>query len=85
MSAGQSVTCTFTNQKRGQIVVVLDTQPNDPQDFNFTAGGGLAPASFQLDDDSDGALSNTAVFTDVAIGAGYSVSQMLPIFRWQRV
>ena len=51
---GEDVTCTFTNQKRGQIVVVKDAQPNDAQDFSFTAGGGLSPASFQLDDDADG-------------------------------
>ena len=38
----------------GSIVIVKDAQPNDPQDFAFTAGGGLCPASFQLDDDSDG-------------------------------
>ena len=30
-----------------------------PQDFSFTAGGGLSPASFSLDDDLDPALSNT--------------------------
>ena len=50
---GETVTCTFTNQKRGSIVVVKDAQPNDAQDFAFTAGGGLSPASFQLDDDAD--------------------------------
>ena len=52
-SAGEHVTCTFTNDKRGTIVVVEDSTPNDPQDFSFTAGGGLSPASFQLDDDSE--------------------------------
>ena len=30
--------------------------PNDAQDFSFTAGGGLSPASFDLDDDSDATL-----------------------------
>ena len=44
--AGETVTCTFTNRKRGQIVVVKDATPDDPQDFAFTAGGGLSPASF---------------------------------------
>ena len=62
-----------TNNKRGQIVVVKDATPNDPQDFSFTAGGGLSPASFSLDDDSDGTLSNTRTFDDVAPGSGYSV------------
>ena len=47
VSAGETVTCTFTNHKRGQVVVVKDATPDDPQDFSFTAGGGLSPASFQ--------------------------------------
>ena len=46
------VNCNFTNRKLGQIRVVEDAQP-DPQDFSFTAGGGLTPTSFQLDDDRD--------------------------------
>ncbi len=37
----------------GAIVAVKDAQPDDPQDFTFTAGGGLSPASFQLDDDGN--------------------------------
>ena len=41
-------------------MAVLDAQPNDAQDFSFTAGGGLSPTSFQLDDDSDPALSEHA-------------------------
>ena len=49
-------------------MVVKDATPNDPQDFSFTAGGGLSARSFQLDDDSDGTLSNTRTFDDVAPG-----------------
>jgi hypothetical protein len=78
VSAGETVTCTFTNRKRGQIVVVEDSQPNDPQDFSFTAGGGLSPSSFQLDDDSDGTLSNTRTFNDLTPGSGYSLSETVP-------
>ncbi len=46
--------------------VVLDTVPNDPQDFSFTAGGGLSPSSFQLDDDGDNGngLSSTRSFAN---------------------
>ena len=65
---GETVTCTFTDDERGTIVVVKDAVPNDPQDFAFTAGGGLSPASFSLDDDSDGTLSNTHTFADVNAG-----------------
>ena len=75
---GETVTCTFTNHKRGQIVVVKDAQPNDAQDFSFTAGGGLSPTSFSLDDDADGTLSNTRTFSDVAPGSGYSLSETVP-------
>ena len=73
IAAGENVTCTFTNQKRGSVVAVLDTQPNDAQDFSFTAGGGLSPTSFQLDDDSDPALLNTRSFNDLPVGGGYSL------------
>ena len=75
---GETVTCTFTNHKRGQVVVVKDATPDDPQDFSFTAGGGLSPASFQLDDDADATLSNTRTFTDVPAGNGYSLSETVP-------
>ena len=78
VAPGETVTCTFENNKRGQIVVTKDATPNDPQDFSFTAGGGLSPASFQLDDDSDGTLSNTRTFNDVTPGSGYSVSESVP-------
>jgi hypothetical protein len=78
VSAGETVTCTFANRKRGTITVVKDTVPDDPQDFTFTAGGGLSPSSFQLDDDSDPDLPNTQTFTDVVPGSGYSVSESLP-------
>ena len=44
VAPGETVTCTFANRKRGQIVVVKDARPNDPQDFSFTAGGGLVPS-----------------------------------------
>ena len=73
IAAGENVTCTFTNQKRGSVVAVLDAQPNDAQDFSFTAGGGLSPTSFQLDDDSDPALLNTRSFNDLPVGGGYSL------------
>jgi FtsP/CotA-like multicopper oxidase with cupredoxin domain/Ca2+-binding RTX toxin-like protein len=63
-----------------RIVAVKDAVPNDPQDFSFTAGGGLSPASFQLDDDGDNAnaLSNTRTFDNLAPGSGYSISEAVP-------
>ena len=62
VAPAETVTCTFSNRKRGQIVIVKDATPDDPQDFTFTAGGGLSPASFPLDDDADPTLSNTRTF-----------------------
>ena len=69
----------------GTIVVVKDAVPDDPQDFPFTAGGGLSPASFQLDDDGDdgNALSSTRTFSDVASGSGYSLAEA-PQAGWGR-
>ncbi len=78
VSAGESVTCTFSNRKRGQIVVVEDAQPNDAQDFAFTAGGGLTPTSFSLDDDADATLSNTQTFANVVPAGGYTLAQTAP-------
>jgi len=41
LSAGETVTCTFTNAKRGRILVDKVTVPaNDPQSFDFTLTGG---------------------------------------------
>jgi hypothetical protein len=58
-------------------VIKKDVLPGtNAQDFTFTAGGGLSPTSFQLDDDpSDGTLSDTRTFANVTPGSGYSVSE----------
>jgi hypothetical protein len=66
------------SESTGTIVVQKDAVPNDAQDFDFTAGGGLSPTSFQLDDDSDPTLSNTQTFTNLSPGSGYSVSETVP-------
>src|SRR6185503_19421470 len=61
---------------RGRIVVQKDARPNGGQDFSFTAGGGLSPSSFQLDD--DGVETNTLRSTRVFVvdpGPGYSVAE----------
>ena len=79
LSLGETVNCHVTNRKLGTIVVVQDTQPKgEPQDFAYTAGGGLSPSSFSLDDDSDGTLSNTRTFDALQPGSGYSIAQSTP-------
>ena len=60
VAAGEVITCTFTNNKRGSITVVKDATPDDAQDFAFTAGGGLSPTSFSLDDDANATLIELA-------------------------
>jgi hypothetical protein len=71
------------SEPTGTIVVRKDAVPDDPQDFDFTAGGGLSPASFRLDDDSDAALSNARTFTNVAPGSGYSIAEA-PVAGWEQ-
>jgi hypothetical protein len=62
------------------IRIIKDAVPNDPQDFDFTADGGLSPATFVLDDDDDPTASNIQDFS-VAVAAGatnsYTVSETL--------
>ena len=75
LAPGETVTCTFTNTAQpGTIVIIKDTVPDAAQDFSFTTTGGLSPATFDLDDDADGTLSNTQTFNDVAAGA-YTVTE----------
>ena len=75
-----TVTCTFTNKKRGSVVVIQDTQPDDHQDFTFTAAGGLSP-SFTLDDHTNPTVPNTHTFTNVPAQSGYSILQT-PVATW---
>src|SRR4029453_11921937 len=49
------------------ITIIKDAVPNSAQDFAFTTTGGLSPATFSLDDDADGTLSNTQVFSNILV------------------
>jgi uncharacterized repeat protein (TIGR01451 family) len=66
----------------GRIVVKKDAVPDDPQNFSFTASGGLLPPTFKLDDDSDPTLSNTQTFENVPVGSGYAVAEDAPLDPW---
>jgi Ca2+-binding RTX toxin-like protein len=57
---------------------VSDLVPDGPQDFAFTATGGLTPATFVLDDDADGTLSNLQEFADVPRGTYTITADPLP-------
>ena len=68
LDPGETVTCTYTNTKRGTIVIIKDTVPNAAQDFSYTdniSGCTVGP----LDDDSDGTLSNTVTCNNVVPGS----------------
>ena len=61
LAPGENVRCEFINTELGSITIVKNAVPDDAQDFGFTSPG-LTPASFSLDDDADGTLSNTQPF-----------------------
>ncbi|HET9476939.1 MAG TPA: hypothetical protein VFP63_05585, partial [Dehalococcoidia bacterium] len=78
---GENVTCTFVNTKDGSITIVKDVANppgTHPQDFSFTCSPPVG--SFQLDDDADGALSNTNGPTSVSTGT-YGCSEA-PVAGW---
>ncbi|MGH2526847.1 MAG: prealbumin-like fold domain-containing protein, partial [Actinomycetota bacterium] len=69
LEAGETVTCTFTNTRRGRIIVEKQTIPNgDPTLFSFTPSYG---SSFQL---ADGQQNNSGLL----VPGAYSVSETVP-------
>lgn len=76
VSPGETVTCTFTNTKRGKIIVDKVTDPAGyPQSFDFTVTGGPSAlnASFALAD-------TTTPYDTGAIlpGSGYAAAETVP-------
>ena len=82
LDAGEAVVCTFENTKQGSITIVKDAIGDDPQDFGFSATGGLAPSSFSLDDDADPTLSNQRVYTGLLPGT-FTVTEGSDPTGWQ--
>lgn len=75
-AAGETITCTFTNTKRGKITIVKDDQnpEKDATDFSFTtSGAGLS--GFSLDDDDDATLSNTKAFSNLVPGGSRVITE----------
>ncbi len=74
VSANETVTCTFTNVKRGSITIVKVANPQLADDFSFVS---QALGNFTLDDDGNNAnsLSNTAVFANRQPGT-YTVQEL---------
>ena len=65
LQPGETVTCTYTNTKRGSITVVKDAQPDAAQDFTFSGTLG----DFSLDDDADATLPASRLFSALLPGS----------------
>ena len=65
----------------GSLTIIKDADPNDDQDFSFTATGGLTPSPFALDDDADGTLSNMQLFSNIASGTVSTITET-PVAGW---
>src|SRR5262249_19819815 len=79
---GEVVTCTFTNTKRGRVVIVEDARPDDPQDFSFTLQGPGGPYAFLLDDDGNAANDLPASRTFTFVAGNIAAQQAAPDVMW---
>ena len=59
LKPAETVTCTYTNRKRGTIIVEKQTDPNGLTDsFGFTAASPLSPSTFSLLDNGTRTYAN---------------------------
>lgn len=74
VGSAPSVTCTFINKKRGEIVIrkITVPAPDTETDFSFTVSGGLALTQFMLKN------HGTRTFSNLTSGSGYSVAETIP-------
>ena len=82
LSPNETVTCTFTNRRRGTIILhkVTDPAPDSGDtSFGFTAGGGLSPASFSLKN------GESRTFANLVPQAGYSLAETTPPSGWDLI
>ena len=73
LTAGEHVTCTFTNGSTS-ITVVQDSTPDDGRDFRFTGCLGSGCGTFTLDDDRNATLPRQAHGVGLAPGT-YTITQ----------
>jgi LPXTG-motif cell wall-anchored protein len=74
LAAGETVTCTFTNTKRGQIIVDKVTNPSgDPQAFTFTGPSGI--------DGEPIADTDPPLESDLIVPGTYTVAE-IPVAGW---
>jgi hypothetical protein len=74
LSNGETVTCTYTNSRRGTIVVVEDSIYDSAQSFTFNPSW---TGPFNLTDDGLLPPSNSRTFTDVPTGT-QTVQETVP-------
>ncbi len=80
LERGDKVTCTFTNQRHGELTIVKEAQPNDAQDFEFMLSYKRGEDTFLLDDDpTDETLSDSITYE--LSGAYYGLYEM-PTEGW---
>ena len=68
---GETVTCTFTNEKRGRIIITKETEPDGGSGFGYTDDI-ASPNAFTLND------GQSITFDDVPVGT-YTVTENDPI------
>ncbi len=67
-TTSSDATCIFNNAvQAGTITIKKNAVPNDAQDFAFTTTGS-GTSNFSLDDDADGTLSDTKLFSNLTAG-----------------
>jgi plastocyanin len=82
---GDQITCTYTNTELADatLTIVKDSQPDDPQDFDFSVTG-TGFSNFSLDDDGDetNTLKSTAVFLFYGDAFGTKTVSESPVGGW---
>ena len=86
LDPGETVKCTFTNTKRGHIIIIKDAQPNDLQDFTFIKRPitGMYD-TFYLDDDAGvvGGDNTRPNQVDMEVAPGtWTVNEWVPNVFW---
>ncbi len=72
-TAGQTVTCTFNNTKKGHVIIEKNAIPDSSQVFTFNNNfGNSNPATFNLTDDSTSGLPS---YDAEVLPGTYSVSE----------
>jgi len=74
VEAGEAITCTFTNQRLGTLIIKKDATPNSDENFRFTRSFG---GSFELEDDgndNNGGTDETRTFENLTPGS-YTITE----------